>query len=371
MRNARRVSRPSSGLETPIRFASAFGILALLAGVSACGKVAHTEATAPAATRKSPHPTSVTLLLGAVRTTRRACEERIIPKFQAEWRASHGQEVVFRQSYGDGHAQALAVMEGFEADVVILSSDADIESLSCSGILRHDWRTAPHGGDVCYSPVIIAVRKGNPRQILDWSSLTQPGLRVVMPDPWKSEDGRMDLCAVLGAALRGHAGFAPGDEVRARSFLINVLSKHVGEEEDGHSSFQSFEAGTGDVAITREMELIHGRMFGHEYESVIPSSTLRIDTSAAVLDAHVDKHGTREVAEAFLAYLFSPAAQKALAFYGLRPVEAPTAAKCRAEYARVEDLWPIEDLPTWDVICEEVLQAERTKGPSSPKAEDK
>ncbi len=52
------------------------------------------------------------------------------------------------------------------------------------------------------------------------------------------------------------------------------------------------------MAITYENEILVGRQTGQTYESVIPSSTILIQNPVAVVDASVDEHGTRDVAEA-------------------------------------------------------------------------
>src|SRR5262249_6062704 len=150
-----------------------------------------------------------------------------------------------------------------------------------------------------------------------------------------------------GAALRGHAGVPKGDPPSAEEFLKQVAGRVMRWDKDARESFLAFESGAGDVALTSESEVIRGRLFGHDYELVLPPSTLRIDNPAAVLDANAEKQGVAQVARGFLEYLTSREAQRAYAYYGFRPVDEEVAAESAGQYPPVEDLWTIEDLGGW------------------------
>lgn len=197
--------------------------------------------------------------------------------------------------------------------------------------------------------------KGNPKGIRGWSDLARENLRIVTPEPRTSGGGRWNLCAVYGAALRGDGQGAAGDAASAERFLARVFENVVGREKDARTSFRVFEDGGADVAITSESEIRRSRMFGHECEAVIPRSTLRMDNGAAWIDTSVDAHGCREVAEAFVAFLSTPEAQKAFAFYGLRPVDEATVADRPDEFPSVQDLWTIDALGGWSRVEQDVF----------------
>jgi sulfate transport system substrate-binding protein len=108
--------------------------------------------------------------------------------------------------------------------------------------------------------------------------------------------------------------------------------------------------GIGDLAITYENEVLVGRNSGQEYELVIPTSTILIENPVAVVDANVDKHGTREVAEAFVEFLFTREAQEIYAQHGLRVVNPEAAAASASLYPPVEDLFTVVYFGGWDVI---------------------
>jgi sulfate/thiosulfate-binding protein len=308
----------------------------------------------PYASRSDPPPT-LTLTFASFLTTREAFEKRIIPEFQLYWLKTRGHEVVFDQSYAASSVQAKSIVEGLEADVAVLSSEGDLDLLLKNRLIREDWRQAPHGGIVCRSVTVLVVRKGNPHRIVGWPDLARSGLRIFMPDPWTSDGGKWDICAIYGAALRGQAGVAPGDPVAAEELLGRILANVAQFEKDARGSFKLFEGGDGYVAITSESEARRSSMFGHQHEVVIPPSTLRVDNPAAVLDVYAEKHGVEEVARAFLEFLWIPETQNTFAFYGFRPVDEGLSKELASQNLEPPDLWTINDLGGWEWATTQIL----------------
>jgi sulfate/thiosulfate-binding protein len=285
----------------------------------------------------------VKLILGAYTTPREAYGE-LIPVFAAQWKEKTGQEVTFEESYLGSGAQSRAIVEGFEADVTALSLDGDIQKIADSGLITHDWHTLPNNGMVSTSIVAFAVRKGNPRNIHDWVDLAQPGLEILTPDPKTSGGARWNVLALYGAALRGKVNGIPAkDEAAASDFLKSVLKNVTVFDKGARESITNFEAGTGDVAITYENEVLVGQQAGQDYELVIPTSTILIENPVSIVDKYVDKHGTREAAEGFVNFLFTKEAQEVFARHGLRSLNADVAAATKAQYPPVTDLFTIAD----------------------------
>jgi sulfate transport system substrate-binding protein len=347
---ANRARLPRNGPLNGIR-ASIAAALALLA----CSRPP--DPAPVAASPTAPPPRTATIVFSSFTTAREAYEKRILPAFRAEWRKRTGVEVEFEPSYGASRSQADAIAAGFEADVAALSLAEDLDRIAAAKKILHDWRRGPNGGIVSRSIVALAVQKGNPKGIRGWTDLAQEGLRIVTPEPGTSGGGRWNLCAVYGSALRGDGLGAAGDAVAAENFLARVFANVVGREKDARSSFGVFEEGGADVAITSESEIRRSRMFGHECEAVIPRSTLRMDNGAAWIDTSVDAHGCREVAEGFVAYLATPEAQKAFAYYGLRPVDPSAIADRPDAFPDVQDLWTIDALGGWSRVEVEVFGA--------------
>lgn len=288
----------------------------------------------------------VKLTLGAYTTPREAYAE-IIPLFQAYWKEKTGQTVTFEESYQGSGAQSRAVVEGFEADVVALSLEADINRIEKAGLITHDWRTEPFGGMVSTSVVAFAVREGNPKNIQDWADLAQPDLEILTPNPKTSGGAMWNVLALYGATKRGHVEGFTADDAGAQDFLLTVLQNVSVMDKAARESITNFEKGVGDVAITYENEVLVGQQAGINYELVLPTSTIRIDNPVAIVDTYVDKHGTREVAEAFVDFLFTKEAQEILAKHGLRSPDPEVAQATTDQYPPIEDLFTIDEFGGW------------------------
>ena len=318
----------------------------LLVAIVTTGCASGAQSTEASATDAPATGGDVKLTLAGYTTPREAYGE-IIPLFQAYWKEKTGQTVTFEESYQGSGAQSRAVVEGFEADVVALSLEADIIRIEKAGLITHDWRSKPYGGMVSTSVVAFAVREGNPKNIQDWADLAQPDLEILTPNPKTSGGAMWNVLALYGAAKRGHVDGFTADDAGAQDFLLTVLQNVSIMDKAARESITTFEKGVGDVAITYENEVLVGQKAGINYELVLPSSTIQIDNPLAVVDTYADKHGTREVAEAFVEFLFTPAAQQIFAKHGLRSPD-PEVAKATAEqYPPIEDLFTIDHFGGW------------------------
>ena len=312
-------------------------LLALL--VTACAPAAETETA-------STGGEEVKLILAAYTTPREAYRE-LIPIFQEQWKTQTGQTVVFEESYQGSGAQSRAVAEGFEADIVALSLEADVIRLEDAGLITHDWRSQPFGGMVSTSVVAFAVREGNPKNIQDWADLAQPELEILTPNPKTSGGAMWNILALYGAVQRGHVASYSADDAGAQDFLLGVLQNVTVMDKSARDSIVNFEKGVGDVAITYENEVLVGRQAGQTYELVLPTSTIQIDNPIAIVDTYADKHGTRAVAEAFIAFLFTPEAQQIFAKHGLRSPDPAVAQATAEQYPPIEDLFTIAHFGGW------------------------
>ena len=305
-----------------------------------------TGCSAGQTTEENSNGGEVKLVLAAYTTPREAYGE-IIPLFQAYWKEKTGQTVTVEESYQGSGAQSRAVVEGFEADVVALSLEADVTRIEKAGLITHDWRSEPFGGMVSTSVVAFAVREGNPKNIKDWADLLQPDLEILTPNPKTSGGAMWNVLALYGAAKRGHVEGFSADDAGAQDFLLQVLQNVSVMDKGARESITNFEKGVGDVAITYENEVLVGQQAGINYQLVLPTSTIRIDNPVAVVDTYVDKHGTREVAEAFVDFLFTKEAQQIFAKYGLRSPDEEVAKATTAQYPPIVDLFPIDEFGGW------------------------
>ncbi len=291
---------------------------------------------APVAAQDAPAPITLTLVGYAVP---REAYGDIIPAFQAKWLAETKQQVNILESYAASGSQSRAVAGGFEADIVGLSIEPDVTRLVDAGLITHDWKDNAAKGIVTDSLVVLAVRPGNPKSITDWVDLATDGVEIITPDPATSGGAQWNILGAYGAARRGNVEGFEATDVGAEAFLTKLVTNIAAFDKDGRESFLTFERGVGDVAITYENEVYAGLQKNGEYDIVYPSSTLLIENPVALVDVYVDKHGTREVAQAFIDFLWSPEAQTIFAEHGFRPVNEEVAA---AYNVNVEDGTPPE-----------------------------
>ncbi len=301
-------------------------------------------------------PADMTLTLAAYSVPREAYGA-LLPLFEQQWLAKTGQKIAFQESYGGSGAQSRAVIGGLEADVVALSVEPDVTALVNANLITHDWKQNDYAGFVTDSVVVFGVRKDNPKKIQDWADLAQPDLEVLTPDPSTSGGAQWNILAAYGAARRGFVtGYDKSDDGGLK-FVGDVFKRVSVMDKDGRTSFLTFEKGIGDVAINYENELFASQQAGGDSLMIYPTSSILIENPVAVVDSSVDKHGTRAAAEAFVAFLWTPDAQRIFAKYGFRPVE-PTVAKDEAiakQFPAIKDLFKIDEFGGWKTVSKDLF----------------
>ncbi|MBX3062624.1 MAG: sulfate ABC transporter substrate-binding protein [Anaerolineae bacterium] len=298
----------------------------------------------------------ITLTLAGFAVPREAYAE-IIPLFQAYWEQKTGQKVIFNESYIASGAQSRAIVGGFEADIAALSISSDITRIVDAGLITTDWTDNTYKGIVTDSVVVLAVRKDNPKNIQDWADIAKEGVEVITPDPATSGGAQWNLLGAYGAAKRGNVeGIEKGDE-GALAFLAPLIKNVSVFDKDGRESFLTFERGIGDVAITYENEAYSGQAAGTELEIIRPKSTILIENPIAVVDVYTEKHGTTEVAKAFVEFLYTPEAQTVFAQKGFRPLleEVAKDAAFEGKFPEITDLFTIEEFGGWGKVRKELF----------------
>ena len=240
--------------------------------------------------------------------------------FVSEWKAKTGDNLVINQSHGGSGAQSRAVIDGLGADVVTLALAYDIDAIAKkSGLLPADWQKRLPANSTPYtSTIVFLVRKGNPWKIKDWGDLVKPGIQVVTPNPKTSGGARWNYLAAWSWALKQPGG----NEEKAKAF-VKELYKHVPVLDTGaRGSTTTFtQRGIGDVLLAWENEayLALDELGRDKFEIVTPSLSILAEPPVALVDKNVDKHGTRAVAEAYLQFLYTAAAQDIIAKNHYRP----------------------------------------------------
>ena len=247
-----------------------------------------------------------------------------------------------RQSHGGSGAQARAVIDGLQADVVTLALAYDVEAIERAGLIAAGWQKRLPGNSAPYtSTIVFLVRKGNPKGIRDWHDLGRPGIAVITPNPKTSGGARWNYLAAWGDALAQPAG----DEVTAREFVSRVFRNVPVLDSGARGSTVTFvQRGIGDVLLAWENEarlaLAEARQ---PVEIVVPSRSILAEPPVAVVDAVVAKKGTKAVADAYLAYLYSPEGQEIVARHSYRPGDPAVAARHAAKFPKV-NLFSIEQV---------------------------
>jgi sulfate/thiosulfate-binding protein len=245
--------------------------------------------------------------------------------FAKQWEAKTGQKVTIEQSHGGSGKQARAVIDGLEADVVTLALAYDIDAIAKAGLINTEWQNElPDHSSPYTSTIVFLVRKGNPKAIKDWGDLIKDGVEVITPNPKTSGGARWNYLAAWGYALAQHGG----DQGKALEFVKSLFT-HVPVLDSGaRGSTTTFaERGIGDVLLAWENEalLAQKKLGADKVEIVVPSTSILAQPPVAIVDEVVDKRGTRDVATAYLNFLYSGEGQKLIAENFYRPKDASAA----------------------------------------------
>jgi sulfate transport system substrate-binding protein len=250
-------------------------------------------------------------------------------------------------SHDGSGKQARAIADGLPGDVATLALAYDIDVLADRGLVAKNWQQRlPDNSAPCTSTIVFLVRKGNPKKIRDWADLIRPGVQVITPNPKTSGGARWNFLAAWGYALKQPGG----NESKARAF-VKALYQHVPVLDTGaRGATNTFvQRGMGDVLLAWENEaLLAQRELGRGgFEIVVPSLSIVAEPPVAVIDANVDKHHTRAVAEAYLKFLYSAQGQELEAKHFYRPRSPQVMAKYAAQFPEVKTFTIREMFGDW------------------------
>ena len=239
--------------------------------------------------------------------------------FAKHWKQVSGETVTINQSHGGSSSQAMAVVNGLEADVVSMNQSNDIDLIATRGnLLPTDWqKRLPNSSAPYTSTQVFLVRRGNPKGIRDWDDLVKPGVQVIIPNPKITGNGRYTYLAAWGAVLK-----KGGSEAQARDFVTRLFKNVPILDSGGRAATNTFiQRKIGDVLVTFENEvlLIKKEIGGDQFDVVYPSISILAEPPVAVIDKVVDKRGTRRQAQAYLEYLYSEEGQEVAARHYYRP----------------------------------------------------
>ncbi len=257
--------------------------------------------------------------------------------FAKYWKTKTGQKVTIEQSHGGSSKQARAVIDGLQADVVTLALAYDIDAISQNaGLLPADWqKRLPQNSTPYTSTIVFLVRKGNPKHVKDWDDLVKPGISVITPNPKTSGGARWNYLGAWAYALKQPGG----NDQKAQDF-VKRLYKNVPVLDSGaRGSTTTFvQREIGDVLIAWENEaFLSIKELGPEkVEIVVPSQSILAEPPVSIVDKVVDKKGTRNVAQAYLEYLYSSEGQEIAAKNYYRPRLESVAEKYASTFPKVK-----------------------------------
>jgi sulfate/thiosulfate-binding protein len=270
--------------------------------------------------------------------------------FARYWKGKTGQDVKINQSHGGSGKQARSVIDGLAADVVTLGLAADIDAVATQGkLLPINWASRlPDNSSPYTSTIVFLVRKGNPKGIKDWPDLVKPGIAVITPNPKTSGGARWNYLAAWGWALKQPGG----SDATAKEF-VRKLYKNVPVLDTGaRGSTTTFvQRGLGDVLIAWENEAVLAvkELGADKLQIVVPTISVLAEPPVAVVDKVVLRRGTREVAQAYLQYLYSKEGQEIIAKNYYRPRDQEIAAKYSAQYPKLT-LFTVADFGGWSKV---------------------
>jgi sulfate/thiosulfate-binding protein len=268
--------------------------------------------------------------------------------FAKYWEGKTKQKVTIQQSHGGSGAQARAVSDGLEADVVTLALAYDVDAIQRSGLINAGWqKRLDHNSAPYTSTIVFLVRKGNPKGIKDWADLLKPGVGVITPNPKTSGGARWNyLAAWEYGKRRGGGSDAKGKE------FVAALYKNVPVLDSGaRGSTNTFvQRGIGDVLLAWENEAYLALAEAKaKVDIVVPSMSILAEPPVAVVDRVVDKKKTRRIAEEYLRFLYTPEGQEIAAKNHYRPRDPGVAAKYANTFAKVTLFTIDEAFKGWQV----------------------
>jgi sulfate/thiosulfate-binding protein len=253
---------------------------------------------------------------------------------QAWQQTPDGQGVSFTQSYAGSTDQARAVIAGLPADVLFLSTGADVNVLVDAGLVDAGWDKQSYGGIGADSVVVFALRPGNPKHIKGWADLIKPGVQVITPNPFSSGGAHWNVLAAYGAQRR-----LGKTDKQAIAYVQTLFAHVVSQDSTARNATNTFLSGKGDVLITYESEALAARLSGTDIQYVIPRQTMLIELPLVVM-----KHSpNRDKAIRFMRFVKSVPGQDLFGRYGWRPVNPTSARKFASKYPARPGIFRVTD----------------------------
>jgi sulfate transport system substrate-binding protein len=266
--------------------------------------------------------------------------------FAKYYKAKAGKDVTIRQAHAGSGAQARAVIDGLDADVVTLALAYDIDAIAAAGLIDPKWQSRlPNNSAPYTSTIVFLVRKGNPKGIKDWDDLIKPGVGVIPANPKTSGGARWTYLAAYGQALLRNGR----NDAKAREYVQKFYANAPVLDSGARAATTTFvQRGIGDVLVGWENEAyLAVQEAKGDVQIVVPSQSILAEPPVAVVDKVVTKKGTRAIAEEYLRYLYTPEGQEIAAKNFYRPTDPKVAAAHAKDFPQVTTFTIDEQFGGW------------------------
>jgi sulfate/thiosulfate transport system substrate-binding protein len=277
-------------------------------------------------------------------STPEAAYDALIPAFQ---KTDAGKGVKFNTSYGPSGDQSRAVEGGLPADVVEFSLAPDMDRLVQANLVDPNWNKNKYNGMVTDSVVVIAVRKGNPKNIQNWDDLIKPGVEVITPNPFTSGGAKWNIMAAYGAQLK-----QGNTEQQGIDYLNKLFHNVPVQDKSAREALQTFVGGKGDAMLAYENEAIAAQQAGEDIDYIVPDQTILIENPIAVTS---DSQAS-DKAQAFVNFLYTPEAQRIWGKKGYRPVVKSVLDQF--DFPTPPELFTIGYVGGWDKVNDKFFDPE-------------
>ncbi len=285
-------------------------------------------------------------------------EKAVFPAFVAKAKAEHGIDIRFTSSFAGSETITNQILQGVKAQIAILSIERDAQRLKQTGFVTSDWHALPQKGIVNKTPFVILVRKGNPKDIHDFSDLSKPGIKLIHPDPISSGGAQWSLLAMYGSELvKSEKQTGVTDRARALQTLQAIWRNVISTPASAREARTTFELGNGDALVTYELDglLMKQASAKADAEIVIPEATIFSEHPAVVIDRNVSAMD-RPVIDAFMQYLWSEEAQRAFVKFNFRSATSDALSQENKELATIKYPFTVDYFGGWDKAYPEIIE---------------
>lgn len=282
-------------------------------------------------------------------------EKAIYPMFKEKWRVEHGEEIEFVSSFAGSETITNQILQGSPADIAILSIERDVDRLIKAGHVPTDWYVTPQKGIVNKTPFVILVRKGNPKNIVDFPDLAKEGIRVIHPDPVSSGGAQWSILSIYGSELLKSEKAGAKDEVKALETLKAIWKNVISTPSSAREARTQFETGFGDALITYELEGLLMKQANAPIEIVVPKSTIFSEHPVCIVDRNVTPD-ERPVIEAFRNFLWTEQAQKEFVKSHFRSTTNEKLNEASPEFAKIEIPFTVQQFGGWEKAYPDVIE---------------